>query len=92
MINTNKTIKIYSKEMTTKDGTRKFLVHSTKLNDEYFEVKFAQTAIYKPTTTGYSDVTVTKYFVKNNGDFNRILYICGSSNVSKSELIEEEIM
>ena len=89
MIRTNKTIKIYSKEITTKDGSRKFLVHSAKIRDTFYEVKFASKAVCKPTSTGYWNVTVREYFIKPNGDFNPIFYVCQTSSCTPDELPEE---
>lgn len=89
MVKTNKTIKIYTKEITTKDGSRKFLVHSAKIKDVWYQVKFASKALNKPTSTGYWNVAVDQYFIKPNGDFDPIFYVCQSLSCVKDELPEE---
>lgn len=89
MIKTNKTIKIYSKEYTTKVGNRKFLVHTAYIKDTWYTVRFANTALCKPTSTGYWNVTVKEYFIKPNGDYNPIFYVCQSSECTPDVLPEE---
>lgn len=89
MITTNKTIKIYTKEITTKDGSRKFLAHSINIKGVWYQVKFASKAASKPTSTGYWNVAVGQYFIKPNGEFNPIFYVCQSSSCVKDKLPKE---
>ena len=82
---------VYAKELTTKDGNRKFLVYSTKIGDKYFDVKFSSKCNKRPTSVGYFDVLVEEYFTKPNGEYNDILWVCKASKVEVSKYIKHEV-
>lgn len=52
-----KTILIYGRERTTKDG-RKFITYSYVHNDTWFEVKFTRKCEIRPMNKGYYNLTI----------------------------------
>lgn len=90
MIEKNISIKIFAKEMKTKDNKRTFLVYNYVNNNKWYDVKFSKNCV-TPKTKGYHQVKVTKYFIKNNLPYNDILYICDVESIEAIPYEEKEL-
>lgn len=95
-------IKIFSKELTTKDGKRKFYVYNLvgKYDGKYYKVKFGKSCNTKPSAKGSfiietdeENITIIDSFEEKDGKrfYENILYINGQVNITKDNSYVEKM-